>query len=158
MTLVFALACVTGLAGCSRTAPPASRTWSLDDEVAVRAVLQRQREAWNRGDIAGFMDGYARRESLVFTSGAKIRRGFEATDKKFRARYGDDPSTMGQLAFEILSVQGLGSDGAVVLGRWALTETVEAGSGVFSVVLERRDGRWEIVHDHTSSDVPPPEA
>jgi ketosteroid isomerase-like protein len=39
----------------------------------------------------------------------------------------------------------------VVLGRWRLTETAQAGSGVFSVVVERRPEGWRIVHDHTSS-------
>jgi ketosteroid isomerase-like protein len=44
------------------------------------------------------------------------------------------------------------ADGAVVLGRWRLTETPNAGSGVFSVVLERRPEGWRIIHDHTSAD------
>jgi hypothetical protein len=38
-----------------------------------------------------------------------------------------------------------------------LTDTPAAGSGVFSVMLERHgdaNARWEIVHDHTSSDAP----
>ena len=63
---------------------------------------------------------------------------------------------MGQLTFELLDVRPLGScsDAAVVLGRWKLTDTSVAGSGVFSVILERHGERWEIVHDHTSSDAP----
>jgi hypothetical protein len=48
-------------------------------------------------------------------------------------------------------VQGLGRAGAVVFGRWRLTETPEAGSGVFSVVLEHRSEGWKVVHDHTTS-------
>ena len=41
---------------------------------------------------------------------------------------------------------------AIVLGRWKLTETPNAGSGVFSVVLERRPEGWRVIHDHTSAD------
>jgi ketosteroid isomerase-like protein len=59
---------------------------------------------------------------------------------------------MGQLAFEILGVQSVGVDAAVVLGRWRLTATPHAGSGVFSVVIERRPEGWRVVHDHTSVD------
>ena len=57
-----------------------------------------------------------------------------------------------KLAFEILGVQSLGADGAIVLGRWVLTETPNAGSGVFSVALRRTQQGWLVVHDHTSSD------
>ncbi len=101
------------------------------------------------------MRGYLASDQLVFTSGGKIRRGWTETYQKYKARYGSDPTTMGTLAFEILGVQSLGADGAVVLGRWALTNTPQAGSGVFSVVLERTDKGWLVVHDHTSSDPPP---
>jgi hypothetical protein len=49
-------------------------------------------------------------------------------------------------------VQQLGADGAIVLGRWKLTDTPNTGSGVFSVALRRTRRGWLVVHDHTSSD------
>lgn len=117
-------------------------------------VLERQREAWNAGDLDGFLAGYERSDALLFTSGGKIRRGFDETREKYRARYGDARETMGVLMFEILDVRALGqcSDAAIVLGRWTVSESPEAGSGVFSVILERRADTWLIVHDHTSAD------
>ncbi len=121
------------------------------DEASVRSVLEAQRVAWNRGDIEAFLSGYEQSEALVFTSGANIRRGFDETRSKFRAKYGDDPSTMGTLDFELIDVRGVGKDGAVVLGHWALTETPQVGEGIFSVILERQEGTWRIIHDHTSA-------
>jgi ketosteroid isomerase-like protein len=118
----------------------------------VRGVLTAQQAAWNRGDLAGYMAGYVQSDALVFTSGGKIRRGWQETFDKYKARYGSDPSTMGTLAFEILGVQSLGADGAIVLGRWKLTNTPVAGSGIFSVALERTPAGWRVVHDHTSAD------
>lgn len=121
-------------------------------------MLDAQREAWNAGEIDGFLAGYEPSEALLFTSGANIRRGYAETRDKYRARYGDAPETMGALAFEILDVRPLGrcKDAAIVLGRWALSETPEAGSGVFSVILERQvddeGDAWLIVHDHTSAE------
>jgi len=32
----------------------------------IRAVMKAQEEAWNRGDIDGFMNGYARSSSTTF--------------------------------------------------------------------------------------------
>lgn len=146
--LVLALAIALG--GCA-----ARRQFTRADDAAVRAVLTTQQAAWNRGDLVGYMDGYLRSSALVFTSGSKVRRGWDETYAKYRDRYGSDPSTMGTLAFEILGVQALGPDGAIVLGRWVLTDTPNAGSGVFSVALERTGSGWKVVHDHTSSDPPP---
>lgn len=131
----------------------APHRFAAGDRAAVVAVLERQRDAWNRGDLAGYMDGYAR-DGLVFTSGSKIRRGWQETFDRYRARYGGDRAGMGRLTFEILEVQPVGGDGAVVLGRWRLDDTPAAGGGVFSVVLSRTPAGWRILHDHTSSDAP----
>lgn len=131
--------------------PSAARDFSAADDASVRAVLDAQREAWNRGEIDVFLAGYERSERLVFTSGAKVRRGFAETETKFRAKYGHQTETMGKLSFELLDVRGVGADGAIVLGRWALTETPESGAGIFSVVLERQGAQWRIIHDHTSA-------
>jgi beta-aspartyl-peptidase (threonine type) len=122
------------------------------DDQAVRGILVAQQAAWNRGDLDGYMAGYEKSPELVFTSGSKIRRGWQETHDKYLAKYGTDPSTMGKLAFEILGVQQLGADGAIVLGRWKVTDTPNAGSGVFSVALRRTASGWLVVHDHTSSD------
>lgn len=138
---------IAGLFGCGGSKPA---VFSAADRSAIEGVMHAQREAWNRGDLDAFMNGYVRGDDLVFTSGAQIRRGWATTLARYRARYGKDTSTMGTLAFHILEVRPLGADGAVVLGRWELTRTAKAGKGVFSVVFERRGGRWLIVHDHTS--------
>jgi uncharacterized protein (TIGR02246 family) len=135
------------LAACSST-----RAFTPADDRAVRAVLDAQQSAWNRGDLDGYMAGYLPAPELVFTSGSKVRRGWQETYDKYKAKYGTDPTTMGTLAFEILGVQALGADGAIVLGRWTLTNTPNAGSGIFSVALRRTQRGWLVVHDHTSSD------
>jgi len=143
------------LALVAATGCAAHRGFTRADDAAVRGVLTAQQDAWNRGDLRGYMAGYQRSPDLVFTSGGNIRRGWDETLAKYQARYGSDPATMGKLGFELLSVQALGADGAVVLGRWRLTDTPVAGGGVFSVVLARTADGWRVVHDHTSSDPPP---
>jgi len=124
------------------------------DSAAVKAVLEAQMTAWNNGDIDGFMAGYAQTDWLVFTSGGKIRRGYQETYNTFKAKYAQNPAAMGKLVFEILSIDAIGADGAVVLGNWILTDSPSDGRGVFSVVLERRPNGWKVIHDHTSSSPP----
>ena len=137
------------LAACATAHAP-----TTFDERPIRAVLSSQQDAWNRGDLETFMAGYAHSPDIIFTSGGKIRRGWDETYAKYKAKYGADTSTMGTLAFEILGVQPLGSDGAIVLGRWRLTNTPNAGAGVFSLGFARTATGWRIVHDHTSLDSP----
>jgi uncharacterized protein (TIGR02246 family) len=134
------------VAGCAATLPQFERR----DRAAITAVLDAQVAAWNRGDLDAYMAGYARTDALVFTSGGTVRRGWQAAYDAYHAKYATDPAAMGTLAFEVTSVQALGADGAVVLGRWILTASPSDGRGVFSVVLERRPEGWRIVHDHTS--------
>ncbi|HET9993616.1 MAG TPA: DUF4440 domain-containing protein [Kofleriaceae bacterium] len=131
------------------------RAFAPADDQAIRGVIATQAEAWNRGDLDGYMAGYAHSPELVFTSGGNIRRGYDETLAKYRAKYGNAKGTMGTLAFELLSIQHLGADGAIVLGRWKLTATPNAGGGVFSIAFERTSAGWRIVHDHTSSDPEP---
>ncbi len=126
--------------------------FSPADADAIADLLSAQRDAWNRGDLEDYMKGYEHSPKLVFTSGAKVRVGWEQTLEKYRARYGDDASTMGKLEFEILDVRGLGGDGAIAYGRWHLRDTPQAGSGIFSLALVRTPAGWKVVHDHTSAD------
>ncbi len=128
-----------------------TQQFSAEDRAAVVSVLESQAQAWNRGDLEGYMAGYERSPALLFTSGAKVRRGWEATFANYRRRYGEAPESMGQLDFDIDDVRGVGDGAAVVLGRWTLTETPQASTGVFSVVFARTPAGWRVVHDHSSA-------
>jgi uncharacterized protein (TIGR02246 family) len=142
---VLAVLTLAALAGCRGEFTAADRS-------AVEALLARQQAAWNRGDLRAYMEAYARTPELIFTSGSKIRSGWDETLAAYQKRYGANPGGMGRLSFEVIRVQAVGADGVVVLGRWRLTDTPQAGSGIFSVVVQRRPEGWRIVHDHTSSD------
>jgi len=149
LVLVLVVACASPGAG--------DVGFGAADRSAIAAVLAGQADAWNRGDLDGFMAAYERSDALVFTSGAEVQRGWQGTYDRYVARYrGAGANEMGKLAFEVLDVRGLGSDGAVVLGRWTLTDTPKAGTGVFSLAFARTADGWRIVHDHTSAKVPAP--
>jgi len=124
-------------------------SFEASDRAAITQQLDAQRAAWNRGDVVAFMDAYDRADDIVFTSGGRIRRGYDETLAKYRKSY-SDKDAMGRLGFEILEIRPLGPDAALVLGEWRLTETPKEGAGLFSLVFERRPEGWRIVHDHSS--------
>ncbi|MEO6872842.1 MAG: hypothetical protein ABI233_11560 [Chthoniobacterales bacterium] len=43
----------------------------------IQAVLGAQAVAWNRGDIDGFMSGYARSPKTTFISGDEVTLGWQ---------------------------------------------------------------------------------
>jgi len=57
---------------------------------------------------------------------------------------------MGTLDFGHLEFQMLGESAALVLERWKLERKAGPIGGNFSLVLRKFDGRWLIIHDHTS--------
>lgn len=115
-----------------------------------RAILDRQAAAWNRGDIDGFMRDYWKSEELSFSSGGETTYGWRATYDRYRRRY-DTPEKMGTLTFGSLAWHSLGARAALVRGDWHVARAAGDIGGNFSLVFERMDGRWVIIHDHTST-------
>lgn len=66
----------------------------------IMTLLQNQVNAWNQGDIDGFMAGYWRSDSLRFASGGDVTFGWETTLQRYKKAY-PDKATMGILSFEI---------------------------------------------------------
>ena len=121
-------------------------------EDAVRQVLTSQVEAWNRGDLAGFMNGYWNSPELTFFSGGEIAHGWQEALDRSKRRYQDAPGRMGKLDFSDLQIAALGSDAAFVRGRWHLAQgNGKTPHGLFTLIFRKFPDGWKIVHDHTSA-------
>ena len=117
---------------------------------AVRQVLTDQQNAWNRGDIVTFMQGYADSPDTTFI-GKTIEHGYAPILARYQHAYGS-PAAMGHLDFTDVQVRMLGEDHAVVTGHFHLTRTQAGGgdaSGIFSLVFEKEAAGWKIILDHT---------
>jgi len=117
----------------------------------ILQMLDAQDAAWNTGDIDGFMGYYLASDDLRFASGGKIKRGWQATLDNYKTRY-PDKVTMGELDFQNLEIKVLSADYAQVFGRWQLTRQHDKPGGLFTLLLNKQDGKWVIISDHTSSD------
>jgi beta-aspartyl-peptidase (threonine type) len=139
------------LSAVASFAPAQTHTRARAPEADVRAVLDKQVEAWNRGDLEAFMATYWNSPGLVFQSGATRTQGWQDTRERYRRRYQAEGKEMGRLRFDDLEVQVVGPEAAFVRGRWHLV--MKDGSepnGLFTLLLRRIAGDWKIVHDHTS--------
>jgi ketosteroid isomerase-like protein len=117
---------------------------------AVRAVIEAQAAAWNRGDVAGYMEGYAREDATTFVSGDAITRGWQTVLDRYKARY-DTREKMGTLSFNELEFKPLSEFYIMATGRWHLARSGDEPHGRFTLIFRRTNAGWRIVHDHTSS-------
>jgi ketosteroid isomerase-like protein len=120
------------------------------EEAAIHKVLHDQVAAWNKGDLAQFMAGYWNSKDLTFYSGKDKYQGWEQAFDRYKKRYQGEGKEMGKLAFSELDVQLLSPEFAVVKGRWNVEMKKETLSGLFTLIMNRTDQGWVIVHDHTS--------
>lgn len=137
-------------AGIASAQQPSSETAkSADESARIIEILQRQAAAWNRGDILEFMQTYWKDDRLTFSGGGRTMRGWQATLERYQKSYPKEK--MGQLHFDEISCDLLSPDAAMVLGNWHLDISGEKKEGNFSLVLRKIDGRWLIIHDHSST-------
>jgi beta-aspartyl-peptidase (threonine type) len=113
-------------------------------------ILSTQAAAWNNADIDGFMEHYWKSDKLTFSSGGTTTRGWKATIARYKKRY-PTPERMGRLTFDHLEFVALSDSTALVLGQWHLARNPDNPVGNFSLVFRRFDGKWVIIHDHSSS-------
>lgn len=121
-------------------------------EVSIRKTLSAQETAWNNGDIPGFMSGYVRDDTLRFSSGGNIQRGWESALKRYQTSY-STREKMGTLKFSDLEVLVLNEQYAEVFGKFHLTRDKSVGdaSGLFTLLMKKQGDQWLVWHDHTSS-------
>jgi ketosteroid isomerase-like protein len=152
----FSLIVIPFLLGLSisASAQPSNETRS---KAVIRAVLDAQASAWNRGDVDGYMNGYDRSPNTEFVSGDTITRGWQQVLDRYKQRY-DTRDKMGVLTFSDLEITVLSNDAALALGRWRLQRLVGPSlrtnaepHGTFTLLFRKTKAGWRIVHDHTSS-------
>ena len=125
---------------------------SLDDKnaAAIKAVLDEQTAAWNRGDIEDFMGGYDRSEKTLFVGGATVTRGWQTVLDRYKKNY-DTREKMGTLSFADMEITTLANDSALVLMSWRLQRAKDEPHGKSTLIMRRTKQGWRIIYDHSSS-------
>jgi ketosteroid isomerase-like protein len=119
------------------------------DEAAMLKVLDDQNAAWNRGDIDGFMKGYWENDSLMFVGKSGVTYGWTNTLNNYKKGY-PDTAAMGKLTFTNIKVQRLSKKYYFIVGKWYLKRSIGDVSGHYNLLMEKIDGRWVIIADHSS--------
>lgn len=112
-------------------------------------VIEDQRQAWNRGDIETFMEGYWKSDSLVFVGSNGPKYGWQTTLDNYRKSY-PDKKAMGYLSFDIKEVRFIDAANALILLKWHLKRENDEPQGYSTILMKKIMGKWKMVYDHSS--------
>ena len=156
---------IVALAGCTKTAPPASDTAAVAsaaapdaaaDEQAIRAVNPAWFKAYNAHDVEGVVSLYAD-DAVVNSPGAAPRRGKAAIREGYTKEIGEFAGAglsqnSGPGEFRVSGDLGYEANTFTLVDKSG--KTIDTGKYV--TVFARRDGKWMIIQDIWNSDTPPP--
>lgn len=148
-----ALGAVIGTAIGAAQGPSPNDVRVTDPRVAIDEICVMMRHsaaAWNRGDLDAFVADYLPSEGTTFVGSKGVVRGPSAIRERYAARFAPG-GTRDSLSFEFVEVDLLAPDVANTIAFYVLArgDSVVA-RGPTSLVMRRVNGRWKIVHDHSS--------
>lgn len=118
------------------------------NEKEIKAMMDMQVEAWNKGDVEGFMQGYWRSPDLTFIGSNGITKGWQQVTDNYKKNYAS-ADAMGELHFSDLLYDKLGPASYRVTGSWHLKREKPA-DGWFTLIVKKIKNEWKIVYDHSS--------
>ncbi len=122
---------------------------SFSQQKEIKTLLETQRQAWNSGDITGFMQGYQKSDSLLFVSKNGPEYGWTTVLENYQKSY-PNKASMGYLTFGIKQIKMIDKKHALVLGSWHLKREKDEPQGYFTLLVEKFKDGWKVVVDHTS--------
>jgi len=119
------------------------------DEKQILAILEKQTQSWNCGDLRGFMNGYWKSDSLMFIGKSGITYGWQQALDNYKKGY-PDTASMGKLSFELITVKRLSEDYFFVIGKWHLSRSIGNIGGAYTLLFRKIKNQWVIITDHSS--------
>ena len=131
-----------GMLGCS------SPRAEADDIAAIKKVLKSQEKAWSENNIAAFMEGYHKSDSIPYFGSGGVTYGWQSMLDRYQQKYPTKAET-GTLKFGFANISKISDDAYWVMGTYHLTREAGNANGTFMIVFKRINGTWRIVGDHS---------
>lgn len=120
-------------------------------QLDVTKVLLQQENAWNKGDLDGYLARYKDAPDTQAILAGPVR-GLSNIRSAFRLNYPNHDS-MGQLQQTEIEVRALGEEYALATGKYHLGRTRKAGGdadGIFVEVFEKTATGWQVIFSETT--------
>lgn len=120
----------------------------------IEAMLARAATNWNRGDLDAFVTDYLPGDATTYVGGRGVLRGTAPIRAAYAPRFAPG-GVRDSLSFVLLDVDPLTPNLINVIATYILARRLDGrdsvtARGPTSLVMRRVDGRWRIVHDHSS--------
>lgn len=120
------------------------------EKAIILALLDKQTEAWNAGNLEKFMETYWHSDKLAFVGGNGPTYGWDATLERYKKGY-PDKKAMGHLNFKVLNISKIDKKTVLLIGRFELIREIVDVAGHFTLVIQNINGEWKIISDHSSA-------
>jgi ketosteroid isomerase-like protein len=138
---------VTFLWNCNSPVETTSAPEVINTQI-FREIMDSSATAWNAGSLVGHLSIY---DSAATFMGANGLIGIPALKENFQKKYFNGAKPVQQLAFDQIQVKPLGTDFALVTGKFILSGGDQPErSGRFSLVFGKTKAGWKVLHDHSS--------
>ncbi|MFL5581688.1 MAG: YybH family protein [Gemmatimonadaceae bacterium] len=137
---------------CATAAPAPSASDRDAARREIDAMMSAAARNWTHGDLDAFVSDYMPGEGTTYIGGQnRVLRGPDAIRASYAPRFAPG-AARDSLSFERTEVDLLAPGVAHVISFYKLTRGDSVtGYGPTSLVMRRdADGRWRIVHDHSS--------
>jgi ketosteroid isomerase-like protein len=146
-----------GTIGFLRAVPGVAGTAQSDDEAAVRDALLASATSFEKNDVAAATKVWVNDESLtVFESGHANYGWKDYRDNHLMPEMGEMKNT--KYGFSDIKIHVAGNTAWATLKYTISADMMDngktrhiEGGGLGTAILEKRDGRWQIVHWHSSA-------
>ena len=147
------LATLLALAACApQTRAPAPLTAAAISatRTEIAATFAHGARAWNAGDLDNFLSDYEPDSGTTYVGRRAVLHGIPQIRDVYASRFAPG-AQRDSLHFEGLEVDVLAPDLANAIAWYVLMRGDSvAARGPTSLLMRKRDGRWRIVHDHSS--------
>ncbi len=158
------VALFTACAPAQQASEPGSLTPEGSNSVAdaaavsaeIRELLATATQAWNRGELDGYLRIFTDDPSLTYIGpDGEMRRGKGALRERLQETYFPEMGEADDLSLDEIEVKPMAPGHAVVTGRYTTYEPgfdsqPVTGQGWFSLVLRMEVGGWRVTHQHSS--------
>ncbi len=120
----------------------------------VQKFLRVFVEAVNKTDAKAVMEMYSKKSGVSSVDDGKLTRGWDAIRSETNEIVGHQGRY--KISLGTIDVTPLGSAYALAVAPYTMSLVTEDGAtfqihGAMTLVLENASGKWQIIHDHTSS-------
>jgi len=130
-------------------------SWQSSAGVRIEAqqFTQAYGELESKADVAAIMELFKREPDVTFVVDGELTRGWDAIHTSTDELVGKEGRY--KVDYGSIDVTPLGNSHALVVAPYTKTAVADSIAikmhGALTLVLEKKDGRWRIIHQHESS-------